>query len=587
MEQLFMQKKLTNEILSIPKYSDRYLIYTRRSTDDPDNQKNSIEYQIATALKFAEQQHLKIASTDIKLFCKQGIISEHHSGYKSSQQFEILSDGSINQKVQRPKFLMMAELLQKKHFKGVICLCWDRISRNEADDVIIKKLMYMGIDILFVQASYENTSAGWLHMDVDGVFSRHYSRAISEKVKNTAMKLRAEGKCIYTSPLGYLDKGSQSKPFDQKRAPIVKRLFQLYATGEWSYNTLAQWANQQGLTTKPVRRKRTREERLSGVSLDSIPKQSRRVTPKSIENMLSNPFYIGKNVHNKEWIDSTAHQPLIDSTLFMKVSRMRKDRTISAHYPEKSFAVYRGLVSCGECGRTYSPYIQKGIMYYRLKCKANCKNKTRNLNEKTISELVFEILNKIYLSEEERIRISEVANLEIDKITDRRSLELESLQGRYRKALEDYDYLIKERLYLLRTKTFSTEELHREDVRLSDIVEALKIRIGAYGESVKAMFDYVMTFSALIQNKALYFETGLDSEQNHIVCEVFSKLSISDGKLKYEAKEGYKELLKRFECSNTQSGSADYLFSKLIEIYIAVKNAKSQLDKQHNISKRR
>jgi hypothetical protein len=190
-------------------------------------------------------------------------------------------------------------------------------------------------------------------MDIDGVFSRHYSRVISEKVKMAAKKLREEGRCIYLSPLGYLDNGSESKPFDPQRAPIVKRVFELYATGEWSYRALAHWANQQHLTTKPVRRKRSKSERLEGVKIESIPKISRKVTVKAIENILKNPFYIGMNVTGDEWIRSIAHQALIDSSLFYKVQSMMKQRTVTVHYPELQFYPYRGLIKCYYCNCSY------------------------------------------------------------------------------------------------------------------------------------------------------------------------------------------------------------------------------------------
>jgi len=95
-------------------------------------------------------------------------------------------------------------------------------------------------------------------MDIDGMFAAHYSRVISEKVKNAQRKLRIEGRCLYFTPIGYLDKGSDNKPLDPERAPIVKRVFELYSTGDWSFAQLGKWAAKQGLTTKPVRRKRTK-----------------------------------------------------------------------------------------------------------------------------------------------------------------------------------------------------------------------------------------------------------------------------------------------------------------------------------------
>ena len=44
------------------KYREYYLIYNRKSTDEPDNQKNSITYQKLENSRFALREHLSIAT---------------------------------------------------------------------------------------------------------------------------------------------------------------------------------------------------------------------------------------------------------------------------------------------------------------------------------------------------------------------------------------------------------------------------------------------------------------------------------------------------------------------------------------------
>src|SRR3989344_4457981 len=144
------------------------------------------------------------------------------------------------------------------------------------------------------------------------MFSSHYSEVISEKVRNAQKKLRGERRCIYGAPVGYLDEGSDNKPLDPKRAPTVKRVFELYATGDWSIRQLGKWAREQGLTKKPCRRKRTKEEIANNLDVATIPKISRPVDHKTIEYMLPNPFYIGKVKIDGGFQNSSAHQALID-----------------------------------------------------------------------------------------------------------------------------------------------------------------------------------------------------------------------------------------------------------------------------------
>ena len=537
-------------------YENCYIAYTRKSTDDADNQKNSIEYQEQEILRDITRQGIQIASLTIDEFCTNGFINEHHSGFKEDSDFYTNSDGTISISVDRPKFLLLVNLLQQKKFKGVISLCWDRFSRNEADDMLTKKLIKQGIDVRFVQVKYDASSSGALHMDIDGMFSRHYSRTISEKVRNTNKKLRGEGKCIYNPPLGYLSEGSNSKPFDPERAPIVKRIFELYATGEWSFSTLAQWANRNGLTTKACRRKRTKAEKLQGLQLSEIPKSTRNITEASIFNMLSNPFYIGKIRHDGEILDSKVHQPLIDLATYYKVQATLKRKTVSVHYPNFEFYTYRGLVKCGLCGRAYSPYTQKGISYYRSQCqKKNCINQLKNINDKFLTQKVQEILDRIHFTEQEKIDIENNAWKEIDKLTDGRNLQVEELHHQVTKTIENLDYLEKDKLNLLRTGVFTPAQIIAEEGRLNLLLSELQEKMNSLSVSSKAMLEYIISFSELVKNASAYFEHALDSEKRDIVLQVFSELYIENGELEYVATDAYNALLGRFDTSKTQSCS--------------------------------
>ena len=550
---------MKNKILDLKEikneYTDKYIIYTRKSTDDSDNQKNSIEYQVQENLRLANREGLLIANISINGLCDNGIIKEHHSGYKSDNEFEILSDGSVNQKIHRPKFIQLIQLLQSKKIKGVIVLSWDRISRNEHDDVLIKKLVKNGVDFRFAYASYENNSSGDLHRDIDGMMARNFSRVISEKVKLANTKLLSEGKCLHISPIGYLDMGSDSKPFDKERAPIVKMIFEKYATGSWSTTQLAKWAVSQGLTTKPMRRKRKRQEKIENVDISQSPRIPRPVTCKTIENILSNPFYIGKISHNSVLIQSKAHQPLIDTVLFNKVQSVLKLKNKSVHYPEIDFQPYRGILKCGCCGRSYSPYTKKGILYFKVKCKEDCANINKNLSFKYINGEIVKILNEIYFTDEEIDILNKEAEKELNKITEHRNQELDDLNHELKKRLDDLDFLSKNKISFIRDEVMSVPDIKNEEYRLINEINNIQKKIGEMSESAEKMFDYILTFSELIKNSVYYFDNALDTEKHEIVSQIFIELFIDGEKIKYSAKPGFDELLSRESHSIELRGS--------------------------------
>ena len=573
-------KQVLNTIQEISdKYTDCYIVYTRKSTDDADNQKNSIAYQKLEAIRYNQREQINVAKLSVQGFCTDGIIEEHHSGFKQDDDFETTSEGSITYKVSRPKFLLLVNLLRQKKIKGLVCLCWDRLSRNEGDDLLIKKLMSQGVDIRFIQASYDASSAGALHMDIDGMFSRHYSRVISEKVKDSYKKLLAEGKCVYSAPIGYLNEGSDNKPYDPEKAPIIKRIFEQYATGEWSYTSLAKWATLNGLISRPIRRKRTKEEKANGVELEEIQKTIRPVNEKTIENILNNPFYVGKLLHKGQLIDSKVHQPLIDLSLFYKVQSMLKARNRTVHYPEFEFFTYRGLIKCASCRRAFSPYTQKGIVYYRASCKPDCSNVVRNVNDKFVTDKIVEILDRIHFDESELAILETSGRVALDKIIEKRNKELADLHRAHTKILDDLDYLAKDKLSLLRTGVYTPQQILEEEGRLSISLEDVKTKINAYSDSAKAMLDYVIAFSELVKNASEYYLYGLDTEKRDLVVQVFSELYIENGELKYVAKYGYDALLKRFDAQYSNSGAPQYVILELETIYNLIKSSAPALEK--------
>ena len=95
-----------------------------------------------------------------------------------------------------------------------------------------------------------------------------------------------------------------------------------------------------------------------------------------------------------------------------------------------------------------------------------------------------------------------------------------------------------------------------EEIRLTQIIEETQLKINANAVSTKAMLQYIITLSELVQNNlAQYFPFALDSEKRGIALKVFSELKICDGNLTYVATPSFSALAERFEDRFTALGS--------------------------------
>ncbi len=261
--------------------------------------------------------------------------------------------------------------------------------------------------------------------------------------------------------------------------------------------------------------------------------------------MLRNPFYIGKVKVENGYDTSSAHQALIDTSLFYKVQEILKKRRVSVYYVDKPFHTYRGLPRC-ECGRTYSPYEQKGIIYYRSRCKNGCSNKDPNLNEADITKAIQELLDKMYFTDEELAEIEHRAKKELAHLSEQRDKTLNDLQTKQRAITADIDYIAQNKITMLRTGSMDMNTISAEMKRLEAKLAGVNKEIQAYSESAASMLKYVITFSALVKNAGLYFKYALDSEKREIATIIFTELVFSNRVLiKYDAYEGFDALLKR------------------------------------------
>ncbi|MEM9358181.1 MAG: recombinase family protein [Pseudomonadota bacterium] len=277
----------------------------------------------------------------------------------------------------RPQFNQMIAELRRGRADGIIFHKIDRSARNFADWARIGELSDAGFAIHFVTESLDFQSRGGrMAADIQAVVAADYIRNLREEsIKGQKGRLK-QGLYPYTAPVGYLDAGKgKPKTIDPERAPLVVSVFERYATGQHSYETLASYMREEGLTNR------------GGTPISKT----------GVEHILRNPFYTGViRIRKSGETYPGIHKPIISTELFERAKAVRTGRKRKARVIHNF--LYRGLFRCALCDRAMIGEKQKGRVYYRCHT-SGCASPT--LREDTIDAHARSYLQQFSLSKKD------------------------------------------------------------------------------------------------------------------------------------------------------------------------------------------
>ena len=343
----------------------RYFLYARKSTDDEDRQILSIEAQLVELRALAKRENL---------FVYKEVVEKYTAKEPG-----------------RPLFNDMLKSIEKGESEGILAWHPDRLARNSVDGGRIIYLLDRGVikDLKFPTYRLDNNAQGKFMLSIAFGQSKYYIDALSENIRRGIRLKLSKGIWPQWAPLGYLnDRQTRTIVVDKDRAPLIKKAFELYATGDYTLARLRDTINACGLTGK----------------------ENKLMNPGKYQYILMNPIYYGL-IRYKDEAYEGIHEPIITKKLFDKCQEVMSRRG----KPKKSvrYFVLRDLMMrCGECGRMITAETQKGIVYYRCtKRETNCKQKY--VREERLAAQIYKVIQKVSLCDDWTKRILE--QLEKDK----------------------------------------------------------------------------------------------------------------------------------------------------------------------------
>ncbi len=212
-------------------HKQKFFLYARKSTDVEDKQMMSIDAQLVELRTFAREQNLDIVEEFIE---KQ-------------------SAKTLGRKV----FEQMLEKIEQGEASGIVSWAPDRLARNSVDGGQIIHLLDTGVltSLKFPTFWCDNTSQGKFMLSMAFGQSKYYVDSLAENTKRGLRQKVRLGHCPSKAPIGYInDVRTKTVIIDKKRAPILRKAFELYANGDQRLEDIADFFATHHVTTRTGKR---------------------------------------------------------------------------------------------------------------------------------------------------------------------------------------------------------------------------------------------------------------------------------------------------------------------------------------------
>ena len=341
----------------------RAVIYCRVSTEEQAKQGYSIDAQKKNCAEFAIQ-----------------------NGYSIVEMF--VDEGCSAKDLNRPEVQKLLNYCKKQSNKVDAIIVWklDRLSRFNTDyhGVIKPLIVAHNIQILSATESNINTIEGDFVRNIMMCNAEYELNLIRARTKSAMKEKAEEGHYPAKAPIGYKnvkDKNKKGKiVIDEENAFFVKRAFDLYLTGNYSFKRLGETLYKEGFCTKT----------------------GGKYPARKFEWMLHNIFYIGKF----EWggtIYEGKHKPIVSKEVFYGVQAMFKDvsrkRTHDITFP------YTGLIKCTSCGCFLTAEMKRGAhksgiyIYYHCSGSKGGDCKKKMIKQEILEDIFCQVIDDCHLPE--------------------------------------------------------------------------------------------------------------------------------------------------------------------------------------------
>jgi DNA invertase Pin-like site-specific DNA recombinase len=483
----------------------RYILYARKSTEEDDRQVLSIEAQLVELQEYAAKEKLEIVAS--------------------------FQEAKTAKEPGRIKFAEMLLLIERGKADGIISWHPDRLARNSVDGGTIIHFVDRGLikSLKFPTFWFEPTPQGLFMLNIAFGQSKYFVDNLRENVKRGLRQKIRNGVWPGWAPVGYLNNPkTRMIDIDSSKASKVKKMFELYATGNYTLHSIANWCKENGLR-------------------GNLGKQ---LVIANIQKNLQNVFYLGLMKWKGEIFEGQ-HEPLISKKLFDKCQEVMAKRGKVQEVRKHNFA-FLGFLKCASCGCSITAEKQKGHNYYRCTKKKGPYQEKHYLREEALTEQIISYLRKVSLSSQDTEKVLAALDTEQDKARESSQAEV----GVLKKQLAQIEAKLQKLLDIYLADALSTEEYAAKKERLLSEKIRIEEKITEIEQKGLSWLEPAREFVLSLNQAAKLIEEDNLSEMTTFLKNIGANHILRNRQFVFEPKIQYKRAAELGEATKRASPQA-------------------------------
>ncbi len=458
--------------------------------------------------------------------------------WASRNNIEVLAafidKGESAKTADRPEFLKAISLCsnKKRPVNFFIVYKLDRFSRNQDDHVSVRGMLRRyNTELRSVTEPINETSIGRAMEGMISVFAELDNNMRTERTKSGMIERIKQGIWVWQSPLGYYrpHHGSNIVP-DPEKAAYIRLIFDEWAKGTYSYESLSDFVAERGLRTR----------------------HGKRPFPQLIEKITKNEIYAGI-IDVWGFRVEGNFEPIVSKELFARCQARREsnNRSFRRQVVNEDFPLRRSFCSdclCQITGSNSRGRNGKRYPYYHHH-KQECRNASF-IPKSTFEELFIEYLHSITPN----VRYEKWFREIMIDVWQSNFKKFDAANGQLRREIEKLENERQEIFNLHRSGVYNDDEfLEQKNIINNKIREKSRLgnenRIDEFNmdEALAYCFEFVRNSAATW--KRLRYDFKMRFQKN-----VFPEKIYFDGK-----RFGNSKLAKIYELNQTYDGKKSNL----------------------------